>query len=170
MITLTDFLLARIAEDEAVAREATAGRWHVDDIYRTVTADPFTSARQAYDRAGDEDCWVISESMDSGVGRHNLAHIARHDPARVLAECEAKRQIVEWHKSWPVLVQRPPTFEPVADADPNRFAVRASQQIAWATEQEYRDRFGDEPPTGPVLAALAAVYAGHPDYREEWRP
>ena len=95
-MTLTDFLLQRIAEDEAVAREATPGKWHADDTYSTVTAEPYTSAREAYDRASAAvDCWVIPESMDSRVGDHNLAHIARHDPARVLAECEAKRRIVE---------------------------------------------------------------------------
>jgi hypothetical protein len=94
-MTITEFLLARIAEDEAVARAATPGRWHADDTYGTVTAAPFTSARQAYHRANMEDeCWVIAESMDSGVGDHNLTHIARHNPSRVLAECEAKRRIV----------------------------------------------------------------------------
>lgn len=101
-MTLTDFLLARIAEDEAVAGEATPGPWYADADYSTVTAAPFTSARAAYDRdylAGEVDCWVIPESMDSSVGRHNLAHIARHDPARVLAECEAKRRIVDESRS-----------------------------------------------------------------------
>ena len=116
-MTLTEFLLARIAEDEAAA---------------------------------------------------NVAH--RESPARVLAECEAKRRIVEFHKSWPVLVQTPVTFEPVDGTDPGHYTFRATQQIAWTTEQEYRERFGDEPPAGPVLRHLAAVYADHPDYREEWRP
>ena len=92
-LTLADFLLARIAEDEAVAREATPGPWYADDTYSTVTGHPFKSAREAYDRhAVDVDCWVVPESMASGVGDHNLSHIARHDPARVLAECEAKRR------------------------------------------------------------------------------
>lgn len=54
-------------------------------------------------------------------------HIARHDPARVLAECEAKRRIVEW-------------------------ASDGEGEFHWST----------------VLAPLAAVYADHPDYREEW--
>jgi hypothetical protein len=36
------------------------------------------------------------------------------------------------------------------------------------TEQEYRNRFGDGPPTAPMLRALAAVYSDHPDYRAEW--
>lgn len=36
--------------------------------------------------------------------------------------------------------------------------------------QEYRAKFGDEPPTTPVLRALAPPYADHPDYRDEWKP
>ncbi|MGZ4524215.1 MAG: DUF6221 family protein, partial [Mycobacteriaceae bacterium] len=33
-----------------------------------------------------------------GLGTSALTHIARHDPARVLAECEAKRRIVERYR------------------------------------------------------------------------
>jgi len=91
-------------------------------------------------------------------------------PARVLAECEAKRRIVELHRDWPVLVERPTEFEPSFGADLSSFTLRATRQIQWMTEQAYREGFGDEPPTGPILRALASVYADHPDYREEWRP
>lgn len=133
-MTITEFLLARIAEDEAEAVR-------VHDIECSIH-------RGFADDRGDCDC---------------------HDPARVLAECEAKRRIVEMHQSWPVLVEQPPVFEPI-DADPSSLAMRASQQLAWLTDQEYRDRFGTEPPTAPMIAALAAVYADHPDYHEAWRP
>lgn len=51
-MTFTEFLLARIAEDEATARDA-----HYDG--------------------------------------QDAAHIVKWSPARVLAECEAKRRIVE---------------------------------------------------------------------------
>jgi hypothetical protein len=61
-----------------------------------------------------------------GGDTDDAVHIARHDPARVLAECEAKRRIVEW--------------------------------------------YGEEPGrVGPALGMLAAVYADHPEFREEWR-
>ncbi len=62
--TPTGFLLARIAEDEAVARAAM----------------------------------VMGQGVDT-IGTHSLPEFAEHvtawQPARVLAECEAKRQIVE---------------------------------------------------------------------------
>jgi hypothetical protein len=65
-VTLTEFLLTRIAEDEAVAR----------------------AAEQTWDSDRDGGWWV-------GCDPDTQAHIARHDPARVLTECEAKRAIVE---------------------------------------------------------------------------
>lgn len=104
--TLTEFLLARIAEDEAVAREA------ID--------------------CGPE--WV-HEAMRYGA-----------NPARVLAECEAKRRIVEYRYSWNLEAERmsEPPFGPI-------FEAKVSAADA-------------------VLRALALPYADHPDYDEVWRP
>jgi hypothetical protein len=95
---LTEFLLARIPEDEAGAREAQA----LANIY----TDPQWH-------------WLVAHNGGSRWQQTS------HDPARVLAECEAKRRIVEW----------------------------CSDFMQW-----------------PPLYALAAVYADHPDYREEWKP
>lgn len=68
MTALVDFLLARIAEDEAVARAVL-------------------NEHEMYD-------W---DAYMSGAGwYHSSARVfaQRNDPARVLAECKAKRQIV----------------------------------------------------------------------------
>lgn len=70
--TLTDFLLARIAEDEAAAQRAAG---HPYDIVGTPWGDPYDIV--ADDRSSRADHWLAVA------------------PARVLAECEAKRQIVE---------------------------------------------------------------------------
>lgn len=149
IMTLTDFLLARIAEDEAVARAMDEAS---DPLDWSEPGDPAIGLAGPVDGPAGYEAIVI-------------------DPARVLAECEAKRRIVELHQSWPVLVDGPPELEQLEDAaDANAMTLRVSQRLAWLTQQEYRARFGDEPPTAPMLAALAAVYAGHPDYREEWRP
>jgi hypothetical protein len=70
---LTDFLLARIADEKEIARAAAKSesivQWHAESGH-------------PYD-----------------------VHVSRWDPARVLAECEAKRRIVEWmgDKVWHVL-------------------------------------------------------------------
>ena len=111
-MTLTDFLLARIAEDEAVARQA-----------------------EADSAAAGGDPSILGEY---------------YDPARVLAECEAKRRIVEMHHSTPA---------PGVDRDGfdlgGYWCNECDDGISWPC---------------PTLRALAAVYAGHPDYRDEWRP
>ena len=145
-VTISGFLLARIAEDEADARHAS--------IY----ADAWTEAHDTWQHVQADGHNVISGAESV------LPHVSRWDPARVLAECAAKRAIVEFHESWPVLVREP---EEIAEHT-TPLVVRMSQRISWLTQQEYVRRFGAEPPTAPMLAALAAVYADHPDYRQEW--
>ncbi len=84
--SLADFLLARIAEDEAAARAALT--WQ-----RADPADRWTEADGAlYDGQG--------HNMAGFVGDDVAPHIARWDPARVLAECEAKRRFVRNAQAW----------------------------------------------------------------------
>jgi hypothetical protein len=71
MTTLTDFLLARIAEDEAAAREAIRMRDRIDFIRQPEVPDLAFEA------------WDDAPVPFVAVG-----------PERVLAECEAKRRIV----------------------------------------------------------------------------
>jgi hypothetical protein len=89
--TLTEFLLARIAEDEVVARAAAdkdLDRWAagggVEAEWRD-GMDPDLNTMIAYDEGRPTEA--------------QAEHIARHDPARVLAECAAKRRIVEMHEA-----------------------------------------------------------------------
>lgn len=96
-LTLADFLLARIAEDEA---------------------------------------WVTRSDCECGDQWPQLPSC----PDRVLADCEAKRRIVE--RLSRVIGNEPPTS--TLDED-------GWELLAWET-----------------LFALASVYASHPDHREEW--
>ena len=131
---ITEFLLARIAEDEAYARDIPG--------------------RSAF----------VPTPADEEIA---TAYPGSYD--RMLAECAAKRRIIEIHKSWPVLVERPPLIvEEVTDPIMGA-ALSVRQEIEWMTETRYREQFGSEPPTTPMLKAMASVYAGHPDFREEWR-
>lgn len=102
--TITEFLLARIAEDEAVALKASeqiGQRWcgNGGELRTLAHGDPRAT----------EPCWLQVAKMGSEYGPHgrpaewetgwwprvgSFAHMARHDPARVLAECAAKRAIV----------------------------------------------------------------------------
>jgi Family of unknown function (DUF6221) len=116
-MTLTDFLLARIAEDEADARDAyyDGQRW-IPEEEAVVAADRDLDPIMFLDRKRD------------------AYHAANWSPARVLAECEAKRKIV----------LRATYYASVAPVDPDEWHF--------------------------TLRDLAAIYADHPDYREEWRP
>ena len=113
--TLTGFLLARIAEDEA-AQAMSLDAWHRADC-----------ERNTYD-AGPCDCGI---------------------PARVLAECEAKRRLVDEHQE----TRRDPSYEYFADPP----CITCGQV---------------RPRKFPCLSlrALGAVYADHPDYNPAWSP
>ena len=110
MTTLTDFLLARIAEDEA---------------------DPWRGAE------------LIGSDRAVGRAEHEaLAAEERAWEARVLAECEAKRRIVDYRKR--VARESEATGVPIFEAQLSAYDA--------------------------TLRALALPYASHPDYRESWKP
>jgi len=108
-MTLPQFLHARIAEDESVAR---AAQQH-------------------------------APSDGGQVG--DLA--ATFDPARVLAECEAKRRIIE-------LAYEATGYDMTVDLE-RASDARADSDVAFV---------GDR-----ILKALALPYAHHPDFDERWR-
>lgn len=121
-VELVQFLRNRLADDERQAKAAmtyAAKDWFIETS-GIVTTGP----------EGD----VYTDD------REVAEHIARHDPARVLREVAAKRELL---------------------ADYERFvAERRRMMNGWDSYPE----------TSPVLAAFAAVYADHPDFRDEWRP
>jgi hypothetical protein len=124
-MNLDEFLLARIAEDKRVAMDAGG--------------------------TGGQADWT-PELVGHGPGGPGAAeHVARHDPARVLAECSAKRRIVLACRD-----ARPETAfvgtHPPGMAD---FPATAHGQHQLAAL---------------TLALLALPYADHPHYRAEWRP
>lgn len=79
-MTLYDFLMARFAEDEAVARAANTVK------ARTPYSDPNL-------KPVPEERW--GELVDGYLGGPIGEHCARHHPRRVLAEIAAKRAVVE---------------------------------------------------------------------------
>lgn len=70
MSDLSAFLLARIAEDESLAQSAAKDENLLRSL-RNVTSAPIPGGE--------------------------ILHIVRWDPARVLAECEAKRSLINIH-------------------------------------------------------------------------
>jgi len=148
--TLTEFLLARIAEDETAARAAG----HVDGP-QTLTWRSAGARHHRFDNGRRESYQAvycggwdrILVARDDVRGGPVAAHIARHDPAHVLARCEADRRIVAWARLAGPLAMRPGPLG----------------RDTLITDGRYRV-------LGEVLRFLALPYADHPDYDEEWRP
>ena len=125
-VTLTEFLLARIAEDREAAGQA---KWAMQDEW-------FTEADDKVDE-----------------------YVRRLSPTRVLAECEAKRRIMEWHP-----VYRGPRLVAV-DRRPAGFACEQCHATSSISEQSVIEDLG----WCETLRLLALPYADHPDYDEAWQ-
>lgn len=142
---LTDFLLARIADDEEVARAA----FRDSPAHRTRPARA-DDGRWKVGEPGHGECEVdgigITIYDEGGHTAEQAQHIARHDPARVLAQCEANRQIVQGH---------PRCDMHDLPGDECDVCMTCGDGSLWPC---------------PTLRALALPYADHPDYREKWRP
>jgi hypothetical protein len=131
---LVEFLLARIAEDEALAQVAgersmtwsVSGTWHLDGVEHDVVGGEEVGGEEAF-------CYP-----------HNATHIAGHDPTRVLAECEAKRRIVE---DWGQLAERRDDRGRLLHLFDPATSMLLKETESW-------------------IRSLASVYADHPD----WRP
>jgi hypothetical protein len=148
MDDLITWLRAQLDEDGRVAREAAH-------------ANPGSAAdRWSAEKADNRDsngiwgtAWAIGPERVKGIVMaicpadilpRISTHIARHDPARVLAEVEAKRRIVDL--CWARAEARDGGYEP--DASISSIEV----DNLWT-----------------VVEHLAAVYADRPGYREKWR-
>jgi hypothetical protein len=144
-VTLTEFLAVRLDEAERGAK-ATARRygpaWSAsggslyDESNPSVHPGPFATG--------------VWGDLDDEVAEH----IVRHDPARALAEVEAKRQILD-------MCAEVIAAHPDADDWP---AARARAGVLRAVGGDHMSLAED------VIAALALPYADHPDYQPEWRP
>lgn len=114
MSDLVEFLLARIGEDEESARQAGSGEWE-----------------SWSHRAGGVDLRDLVENRKrfAEVPSDRDEHIARHSPARVLAECVAKRRIVEHVEPDPL------TLSPGDD-----YVLRLLAQV-YADHPDYREEW-----------------------------
>lgn len=134
---LIAFITARLDEDEQAARAVgMPDIWRADSSWAAELLNPLPSQRQAH------------PGYVPMITQADLDHIARHDPARVLREVEAKRRIIE-------------AAEEASGLD---IQVDGSFRVG------RRDTTA-EPYIGDViLRALAAAWSDHPDYRQEWAP
>lgn len=137
MTELVDWLRQQLDEDERVALAAHANVWNAE------------ASRH------DSEFVIVPDFTPSGVGvvfgAKNAQHIANWDPARVLAEVEAKRRILDEHP-----------HEPAAP-----WGTAMVTSVGCAT---CHDRGEGVIGKGWCRTArlLAQPYAGRPGWREEW--
>jgi hypothetical protein len=151
------FVREQLDEDERIAREATPGPWAADDdqeVYSEVDDGPLNEPSVA-------NCYRNPRTGDRGA---NPQHIARHDPARVLREVEAKRKILDELLSLPhYMWQNHDDYgcPKVLDAESWRYVYGTAEQVCDCGRDAHVDR---------SLRLLAAIFSDRPGYREEWRP
>lgn len=146
-LTVTDFILARIAEDEEAARGACEAPW--------VTMDwPAASQVLVDPKAIRDEKWKYGKLGHVAMAEHSeyATHIARHDPARVLAQCAAMRKIVELHQ---ISTER--VWEHSWDGPSVQVEERSCVICGWV------------PTACDTIRALASVWSDHPAFRDEWR-
>ncbi|WP_326677685.1 DUF6221 family protein [Streptomyces sp. NBC_01237] len=159
MDDLLQFLRARLDEDEQAARAATWDEW--DSAHWT-----------AHHRAQYDGRWVIVDHAEEGVTELTphaaddagvAQHIARHDPARVLREVEAKRRRLTRHV---------PERRRLTLLDVNGSATSFGFYVCTSCTPNRTIEHGQEVVEWPCPDVLddALPYADHPDYRPDWRP
>jgi hypothetical protein len=144
---LPAFLLARLGEVEADARaaaEVNPPPWRVHLSRMGGDTGLVMGGETPANRYLNGALWDNEGADSLSMEPATAAHIARHDPARVLAECAAKRAIVDTHYA----------SEPSDYGDftsPPRCVLCGLKYPCW------------------TLCSLAAVYADHPDFDPAWR-
>jgi hypothetical protein len=136
-LSIVDFLNARLKDD---ADTAEAARDLMDEPWKILPEGP-----EEENYSGE---YRISNGITVAghVEEAKAAFIARHDPARVLREVEAKRTIVDLHGR----KHECSTFDHNGDIDSCSYC--------------------SSPEDCSTLLALASIYSDHPGYQEEWAP
>jgi hypothetical protein len=134
---LVQWLGQQLDEDERIARAATAGPW-------TAMGQGVLDPSPPSNRLGIG--MAVGHAAASADYNETAEHIARHDPARVLREIDAKRQIIALHHQ----------------------LEDAQEMLDFCATCDATGKYPEYPCT--TLRLLALPYADRPGYREEWRP
>lgn len=143
MSELAAFQRARLDEDEAAARAALAGPWHVNRA--PIQQGP---GLQILDEAGLVVTWTPDFYKR---GNSDATHIARHDPASVLREVEAGRARL--------------ALMAEATADMNRLLADKTAAVV-----DQAMAIGRARAATVAVKWDAIVHIAHPDYMPEWKP
>lgn len=137
MDDLVQWLKAQLDADQQLAEDARAeldGRW------------AYVESQDGNHKVVDSLGYSITEHYDVDAQPYFCEpHIAAHDPARVLREIEAKRQIIAQYVNW--------------DESTARAGLGADMRDVGVTE-------GLE----IALRLLTSAYSDRPGYKQEWAP
>lgn len=97
MNELSDWLRTQFNEDDRIAREATPGPWQNAPTARHHATPSGRSEEAVFASPHDRGATVVAITGEAVERQHlvDAEHIARHNPARVLREIDAKRRIVD---------------------------------------------------------------------------
>lgn len=153
------FINARLDEDEAVAKalvvpahdkhmphpELSEWSYDGDEVFYTPT--PEMLEQKYYSR------WNVTqdgEGLLPSVDEDEGAHIARHDPARVLRQVAALRVVVEH------------SLQSMATVDGEWGCCHSAEEIAKG------NCLYEKPDKDEGIRAIASIWSGHETYRQEW--
>ncbi|GGV68938.1 hypothetical protein GCM10010294_25190 [Streptomyces griseoloalbus] len=155
MVDLVEWLRAQLDEDERIARAAGGASWEELPVSGWVHTTPLPA----------------SEWQPPGYDHHvasaplveDRAHIVTHDPARVLREIDAKRQLLNDHPIVPRTIE--PTVINGEEIGGPHFPFGCQNcHAVHDTSEVYGFGYCF------TVKVLALPYADRPGYREEWRP
>lgn len=160
-MTIVEFLMAMLDEDEQVAQAAMPGPWRWRTDEGALGGEPNPPGSPQWGHCGPDLISVNGEDVITSTGydadnvivlRADAEHVARHDPARVLAEVAAKRRQIDL-----------------------TFRYEATIDGEWGCRHDAEEIARGGCPATPVdgiamLRLLAVVYADHPGYRSDWAP
>lgn len=155
MDELIAFLRARWDEEEADARSAAevyGARWWWNPAFGLVKGDPDSDPEAT-------SIFSLGEETVAEVWSEVGPHIARHDPARVLADIDAKRRVLAMHG------------DDAGDCSTcGRSSYEENPGAHLREEPEMIDVW--RPASWPcaTLRLLALPYIDRPDCRPEWKP
>lgn len=163
---LVAYLRARVDEDEATATAASPGPWLVKDlgdaeftssdncgwwwVWQESKLPHYGGVIQIDHTPGAVGVASITDAEQGAKERADADHIARWNPAAVLADIAAKRALLEMHV---------------------REKYRSANQPDYCRECAQYDKYED-PTTGwpcATLLALAQAHAARDDFDPSWR-
>lgn len=153
MADIFEFLTARQDEAERDAKLAAEAGRQADPRYKWIVEEWHSDDPAAVPAAA-----YVNDEHEIGVavvnGSYAADHIARHDPARVLAEVAAQRRVMGRHRA-------------ASGNEPGWYSY-AGACIGCGTEGEFADPRTRRIDDCPELRDLAAPDANHPDYNPAW--